>query len=74
MSTLTAEITEHLATLPVNVQEQILSLVQKLDAEYHRGVQGRSLLPFAGAIPSDDLALMERAIADECERIDTDEW
>jgi hypothetical protein len=29
---------------------------------------------FAGTIPSDELALMERAIDEGCERIDGDDW
>jgi hypothetical protein len=39
-----------------------------------RGVDGRQLLRFAGAIPPEDLALMERAIEEGCERIDGDDW
>lgn len=74
MSTLAAEVSEHLVTLPTDIQEQILALVRTLGETYNRGVPGRTLLSFAGAIPSDDLALMEKAIEDECERVDADEW
>ena len=39
-----------------------------------RGIDGGQLLKFAGTIPGEDLAAMERAIREGCERIDGDDW
>jgi hypothetical protein len=39
-----------------------------------RGVQGKSLLRFAGAIDRDDLRQMEEAIREGCERVDPNGW
>jgi hypothetical protein len=38
------------------------------------GVSGSSLHRFANNIPADDLALMQAAIATDCEQVDIDEW
>ncbi|MFZ3211921.1 MAG: hypothetical protein WA188_10420 [Terriglobales bacterium] len=38
-----------------------------------RGVPGNVLLEFAGTIPPDDVARMEKVIEEECERVDSDE-
>lgn len=35
---------------------------------------GQNLLRFAGCIGSSDLALMTQAIAEECEKVDMNEW
>ncbi len=52
-------------------QQQVLAYAQSLSVD--RGVSGKSLLRFAGAIPPDDIERMETAIED-CEKIDLDEW
>ncbi|MFQ4142520.1 hypothetical protein [Chlorogloeopsis sp. ULAP02] len=38
-----------------------------------RGVPGRQLLRFAGAIPQDDIQLIREAIEHNCEQVDADE-
>jgi hypothetical protein len=39
-----------------------------------RGVPGKELLKFVGTIPHEDLEEMKKAIEEDCERIDYDEW
>ena len=68
------KVMEQLETLPENLQRQVLEFVQALHVLTPRGVPGKQLLPFAGAIPRDDLALMRQAIGEDCERIDLNEW
>jgi hypothetical protein len=38
------------------------------------GARGKDLLRIVGLIPPEDLAEMKRAIEEDCERIDPNEW
>jgi hypothetical protein len=67
------ELRKHLETLPYAQQQQVLNFARALALAQPRGVPGSRLLPFAGTIPSDDLAQMQRAVED-CERVSLDEW
>ena len=73
-STIKAKLIEQLETLPENLQEQVLAFVEGLQAAAQRGVPGKHLLPFAGAIPLDDLELMRQVIEDGCEQVDLNGW
>jgi len=73
-NTITAKVIEQLEALPENLQRQVLEFVQALQMSARRGVPGKRLLQFAGAISADDLELMRQAIEDECERVDLNEW
>jgi len=42
-------------------------------ARQPRGVPGTTLLKFAGAIPKEELRLIEQSIDDDCERVDADQ-
>jgi hypothetical protein len=64
-STVKAQIIEQLEILPEDLQRQVLEFVQALQAFPRRGVPGKQLLQFAGAIPLDDLELMRQAIEDK---------
>lgn len=71
----TASIKNNLAAqldkLPYNLQLRVLDFVKSL---IPKGVKGKSLLRFEGAIPADDLELMAKAIEENCEKVDTSEW
>lgn len=67
-------VVEQLQRLPERQQQQVLVYARNLRTELSAGVPGAALLQFAGAIPREDLALMEQAIEEGCERIDVDEW
>ena len=45
------KVIEQLDTLPENLQRQVLEFVQALQVFAQRGVPGKQLLEFAGAIP-----------------------
>lgn len=71
---ITTQVVQQMETLPENLQRQVLEFIQALQLLTQRGVAGKQLLQFAGTIPPDDLELMHKAIEDECERVDLDEW
>jgi hypothetical protein len=57
--------------LPYDLQLRVLDFVKAL---IPKGVEGKSLLRFEGAIPTDDLQLMSKAIEENCEKVDISEW
>lgn len=57
--------------LPYNLQLRVLDFVKAL---IPKGVEGKSLLRFEGAIPVDDLQLISKAIEANCEKVDVSEW
>lgn len=71
-STLEQDILEEVHKLGPQQQQQVLAFARVLAAPSN--ASGKGLLRAAGTIPPDDLAMMERAIEEECERIDDDEW
>ena len=69
-----AEVVQHMESLPDNLQQQALSFIKNLSISFQQGVPGKTLLRFAGAIPTDELHLMNEAIERDCERVDLNEW
>jgi hypothetical protein len=65
---------EQLEALPYEFQRRVLDFAQALALSVPKGVPGKQLLRFVGAIPADDLQMMVQAIEAGCERIDLDEW
>jgi hypothetical protein len=57
--------------LPYDLQLRVLDFANSL---IPKGVEGKSLLRFEGVISGEDLHSMSRAIEDNCERVDTNEW
>ncbi|MDI6729165.1 MAG: hypothetical protein QMD44_09620 [Thermodesulfovibrionales bacterium] len=57
--------------LPYDLQLRVLDFAKTL---IPKGVDGKSLLRFEGAILADDLQLMSKAIEDGCEKVDIGEW
>jgi hypothetical protein len=68
------EVVEQLKVMPQPLQRQVLEFVRSLVKTEVRGTAGQQLLRFAGSILPDDLQLMSKAIEQDCERIDVDEW
>ncbi|OGW44006.1 MAG: hypothetical protein A2Y66_01395 [Nitrospirae bacterium RBG_13_41_22] len=60
-----------LEKLPYDLQLRVLDFIKAL---IPKGVEGKSLLKFEGAIPVDDLHLMSKAIEENCEKVDISEW
>ena len=73
-SAITQQLVKQMDQLPLESQRKVLDFAQALALALPRGVPGRSLLRFAGAIPADDLKAMSDAIKADCEQVDTDEW
>ena len=61
----------HIDKLPYDLQLRVLDFAKSL---MPKGVDGRSLLRFEGAIPGDDLQRISKAIEDDCERVNSSEW
>jgi len=68
------EIIEQLNRLPHDLQRRVLNFARALALSQPKGVPGKQLLDFAGAIQKDDLEAMTQAIEEGCERINLDEW
>ena len=68
------EIAEQLDSLPYDLQRRVLDFARVLALSQPKGVPGKQLLDFAGAIKRDDLEAMTQAIEEGCERINPDEW
>ena len=73
-NTVVTKVVEQLETLPEDLQQQVLAFVQALRAAVQPGIPGKQLLRFAGAIPADDLQLMEQAIETGCGQVDLNGW
>jgi len=57
--------------LPYALQLRVLDFAKAI---IPKGVDGKSLLRFEGAISADDLKLMSKAIEEGCEKVDISEW
>lgn len=57
--------------LPYELQLRVFDFVKTLAP---KGVKGESLLQFEGTISDDDLQLMSKAIEEDCEKVDLNEW
>jgi hypothetical protein len=68
------QVVEQLRAMPQQLQWQVLKFARTLISSNIQGVSGQHLLQFAGAIPSDDLQLMQEAIEQGCEQVDFHEW
>lgn len=68
------QILDEIGQLEEPEQRRVLEYVRMLSRGTIRGVPGTSLLKWVGAIPSEDLKEMSKAIEEGCERIDHDGW
>ena len=68
------ELHQHLEVLPVTQQRQVLDFARALSLAQPKGVPGSALLPFAGAIETDDLLVMSQAADEDCEQIAPQDW
>jgi hypothetical protein len=68
------ELHRHLALLPIAQQRQVLDFARILSLTQPQGAKGSTLLSFAGAIPTEELAQMQAAIEADCEQVDVHGW
>ena len=73
-SVITQQLVEQVDQLPLEFQRKVLDFAQALALALPKGVPGRSLLRFAGAIEAEDLKAMSEAIQADCGQVDADEW
>ena len=73
-SSVKKEIVEKLDSLAIDEQRRVLDFTRALAEGKAEGIAGRDLLRFAGTIEKGDLAVMERAIEEGCEKVDVNEW
>ncbi len=69
-----AEIVARIDNLPPEMQEEVLHFVDSLAAPELKGESGSTLRSFAGSLDPVSAREMARAIEEECERVDADEW
>lgn len=68
-------LTKEFEALPERMQDRIMSLVHKLNANFSRQKTAKKkIIDFAGTITKEDADNIEKAIYEECERIDINEW
>ena len=68
------ELLEQIARLKDDEQLRLLEFARSLSRSPAEGEAGKKLLRFAGIIDKDDLAIMETAIEEGCELVNTNEW
>lgn len=74
-TTLEETLSAKVRTLTPAQQQYVLGVVESLGATgTPPGMPGASWAQFAGSISPEDLALMEQAIEEGCEKVDTDGW
>jgi hypothetical protein len=71
---ITRDVIDTLRTLDAHGKREVLAFSRDLARRRRATGPGGAFLAFAGAIPADDLELMERAIADGCETVDPAAW
>lgn len=71
MASIKDNLIAELDKLPPALQLRVLDFAKAL---IPKGVEGKSLLQFEGAISAEELELMTKAIEEGCERIDVGEW
>jgi len=75
MNTLVIEkVVEQLKELPYELQWRVLEFTRALALTAPRGVPGKQLLRFAGAMPIGEVEVIRQAIEQGCERVDADGW
>jgi hypothetical protein len=73
-SSIINEVIEQMRAMPQHFQWQVLEFTRTLVSSQVRGIPGQQLLRFAGTIPLDDLNEIREAIAQDCGKVDIDEW
>lgn len=67
-------IINELDSLSQDQQKKLLDYVLSLKLTKKKVTSGKNLLGFSGVINKEDLAVMEKAIEEDCEQVDLNEW
>ena len=73
-ATVKKEIINQIGRLDYDNQRRVLDFARALTMAGPKGVPGKQLLSFIGAIPAGELKAMEQAIEESCERVDLNKW
>jgi len=68
------EIIARVDCLPPEMQERVLRFLTSLSVQTPQGEPGAALRASSGSLASVSAEEMMRAIEEECERVDDDEW
>jgi hypothetical protein len=68
------EILNQLNRLGVKQQKRVLDFARSLSSAKPNGLPGKTLLSFAGTIAAGDLRTIARAIEEDCEKVNLNEW
>jgi len=68
------KIIEQIEKLNPEQQKQILNFAKVFELGKSKGVKGKELLRFSGAIEKSDLDIMELAIEEGCEKVNVNDW
>lgn len=71
---LKSKIIDELDNLSWEQQKKMLDYLLSLKIPQIKGTSGKDLLQFCGAITKHDLDTMERAIAEDCEKVEANGW
>ncbi len=71
---LQTELLKQLAQLPVSKQQQVLDYARSLAVAPSQEAPVKGILRLAGCMTREEADEMLRAIEEDCERIDPDEW
>ena len=72
--TVKKEIINQMGRLDCEHQKRVLDFARALAVTGPKGVPGKLLLSFGGTFPDEDLKAMKKAIEDNCEKVDQNEW
>jgi len=72
--TVKKEIINQMGRLDYEHQRRVLDFARALAVTGPKGVPGKLLLSFGGTYSADDLREMKKAIAENCETADKNEW
>lgn len=67
-------IISELESLSPDQQQKLLDYVLSLKLSNKKVTSGKDLMSFTGAISKEDLAVMEKAIKEDCEQVDSYGW
>jgi hypothetical protein len=74
MSVIANRVRELVATLPEELQEQILEYASQLSQATPRGIPVSDFQAIAGLLSDEDAEAILHAIEQDCEQIHPDEW
>lgn len=68
------ELLKEVEQLPPPLQQKVVDFARSLAQSRPRGTPGKQLLKFAGILTPEEGEAMMKAIEEDCEQIDPNEW